>query len=54
MPLAGRRTPKLLPGDTYLLLGGLGRGLAGIIETGTDSFRLATTRARAEEPSKAG
>ncbi|GAA3504065.1 hypothetical protein GCM10019016_111780 [Streptomyces prasinosporus] len=25
-----------------------------IIETGTDSFRLASTRARAEEPSKAG
>ena len=25
-----------------------------IIETGTDSYRLASTRARAEEPSKAG
>lgn len=26
----------------------------GIIETGTDSYRLATTRARAEESTKAG
>ncbi|MBE1593933.1 hypothetical protein H4687_000062 [Streptomyces stelliscabiei] len=25
-----------------------------IIETGTDSYRLASTRARAEEPAKAG
>lgn len=25
-----------------------------IIETGTDSYRLATTRARAEQPAKAG
>jgi hypothetical protein len=29
-------------------------GNGTIIETGTDSYRLASTRARAEEPAKAG